>query len=74
MLGGKCKGLAWVEVYWSEHYGGGDCAICSNFQERDTTCEVVDGGEPPTECAAFNTHLGYHGVPVPKRLKRKSWG
>ena len=76
MMGGKCKGSKFVGKIWSENYGSGECSDCHLCVEEDyqKVCQVMEGQEPPRMCPALQQFLDFESVPVPKSLRRKSWG
>lgn len=75
MMGGKCRGYAFVEETWESSYGSGDCRSCNYLQrEEGYYCEVIEGQEPPWECPQLAEHLDREEVPVPKRLGFRRWG
>ena len=76
-MGGRCKGHDWVDDFFNMNMGGHICSDCHSHEhdeEYGYQCQVVNGQEPPWQCPEFSEFLDFEAVPVPKKLKRKSWG
>lgn len=66
--GGRCGLQWWVERYWNDHWGAGDCANCNSFVEGQ--CQVASGQENVTECEALSAFINYEEV----KIGKKAWG
>lgn len=65
LLGGKCSGWQWIQEYWEQSYGSGDCTHCPSFQrDEGFICEVTEGRESTLECRAFEEFLRINEVRV----------
>ena len=72
-MGGRCKGELIVAKFFDENQFP-DCMKCGLYDITTASCQVLDGIERTWECPELQDYLNYHEVPVPKKLKRKSWG
>lgn len=64
MLGGACKGGAFVEATFErEMYGDcRDCPLIARDDEGVTRCQVLDGAEPALQCPALIEHVRFEGI------------
>jgi hypothetical protein len=64
MLGGACKGGAFVEATFErEMYGAcRDCPLIDTDEEGVIRCQVLDGAEPTMQCPALIEHVRFEGI------------
>lgn len=64
MLGGACKGGAFVEeTFEREMYG--ECRHCPLRDQDDydvLQCQVLQGAEPALQCPALIEHVRFEGI------------
>jgi len=73
LVGGLCKGLDFI-VEFFEGNSWGECRNCHCYEfDMGPECQVITGREDFWECPALAAHLDMNEVPVPKKLRRKSW-
>lgn len=66
--GGRCSLSRWVDRYWSEYWGSGNCcSSCISFV--DGHCEVVVGQESAKYCNALqefvqDNEIRVKGIPL----------
>jgi len=66
--------MDFIEEFFADNSWGECKRCCSWYVDGGPSCEVIDGREDWHECPAMSDYLDRNEVPVPKRLRRKSWG
>lgn len=67
MLGGECKGGAFVRTFWESHQHD-KCADCLLRETRDCgtheelACQALEGREPYTACPELDEHIRYNDI------------